>query len=84
MLGEFDFFRDEFQHNPGAMFTHMIKESPVHKSAEHGWYSVLRYADIARILRDNKTFSVRFGTGPGYATRLQSWLVLSFPMVGIS
>ena len=67
MLGEFDFFSDEFQHNPGATFTHMIKESPVHKSAEHGWYSVFRYADIARILRDNETFSARFGPDPGYA-----------------
>ena len=67
MLGEFDFFSDEFQHNPGATFTHMIKVSPVHKPAEHGWYSVFRYADIARILRDNETFSARFGPGPGYA-----------------
>jgi cytochrome P450 len=67
MRGDFDFFSDEFQHNPGATFTRMINECPVHKSAEHGWYSVFRYADIARILRDNETFSARFGPGPGYA-----------------
>ncbi len=67
MSGEFDFFSDEFQHNPGATFTRMIKECPIHKSADQGWYSVFRYADIARILKDNETFSARFGPGPGYA-----------------
>ena len=67
MLGEFDFFSDEFQHNPGATSTHMIKESPVHKSAEHGGYSVFRYADIVHIFRDYETFSAGFGPGPGYA-----------------
>jgi len=67
MGGEFDFFSDRFQRDPGATFTRMINQCPVHKSDEHGWYSVFRYVDIARILRDNETFSARFGLGPTYA-----------------
>ena len=67
MSGEFDFFSDAFQRNPGATFSRMQHECPVHHSRQHGWYSVFRYADIARILKDNETFSARFGPGPAYA-----------------
>lgn len=77
MGGGFDFFSDEFQHNPGATFARMIDECPVHKSDEHGWYSVFRYADIARILKDNETFSARFGPGPAYAPQVGAPVLVS-------
>ncbi len=67
MSAEFDFYGEAFQRQPGATFTRMIRECPIHKSEEHGWYSVFRYEDIARILKDNQTFSARFGPGPAYA-----------------
>jgi cytochrome P450 len=67
MTADFDFYSERFQRNPGATFARMIRECPIHHSAEHGWYSVFRYEDIARILKDNQTFSARFGPGPTYA-----------------
>lgn len=67
MTTEFDFYGENFQRNPGATFARMIRECPIHHSAEHGWYSVFRYEDIARILKDNQNFSARFGPGPAYA-----------------
>jgi cytochrome P450 len=67
MAIEFDFYSDEFQRNPAAKFTEMLERCPFHKSEEHGWFSVFRYEDIMDILKDNETFSARFGPGPTYA-----------------
>lgn len=64
---DFDFYSDEFQSNPGATFRRMIDTCPFHKSEKYGWYSVFRYRDIDRIVRDNETYSARFGPGPQYA-----------------
>lgn len=79
MSGEFDFYGDAFQRNPGATFARMIRECPIHRSEEHGWYSVFRYEDIARILKDNETFSARFGPGPTYAPPGSGVLVSADP-----
>lgn len=68
MSQDFDFYSDEFQSNPGATFRRMIDSCPFHKSDTYGWYSVFRYEDISRIVRDNETYSARFGPGPDYAT----------------
>ena len=64
---DFDFYSDEFQRDPGATFARMIEQCPFHRSQKYGWYSVFRYNDIARIVRDHETYSARFGPGPGYA-----------------
>jgi cytochrome P450 len=66
MNRDFDFYGVEFQRDPGANFAAMIAECPFHKSEKYGWYSVFRYEDIARIVRDNETWSCRFGPGPIY------------------
>ncbi len=68
MEPDFDFYGDEFQKNPGATFRRMVDSCPFHKSDKYGWYSVFRHEDILRIVRDNETFSARFGPGPEYAT----------------
>jgi cytochrome P450 len=67
MSQDFDFYSDQFQRDPGATFARMIADCPFHRSARYGWYSVFRYEDIARIVRDNATWSCRFGPGPAYA-----------------
>lgn len=67
MAADFDFHSDEFQNAPGETFTRMQGECPFHKSEQYGWYSVFRFDDIANIVRDNATFSARFGPGPAYA-----------------
>lgn len=65
---DFDFYSEEFQNNPGATFRRMIDSCPFHKSEQYGWYSVFRYRDIDRIVRDNENYSARFGPGPTYAS----------------
>jgi cytochrome P450 len=64
---DFDFYSDEFQKDPGTTFSRMLESCPFHRSDKYGWYSVFRYQDIARIVRDNETYSARFGPGPAYA-----------------
>ena len=64
MATDFDFYSDEFQLNPGATFKRMQAECPFHKSDTNGWLSVFRYEDIQNIVRDNDTFSVKYGPGP--------------------
>ncbi len=64
---DFDFYSEKFQHDPGATFSRMLESCPYHRSDKYGWYSVFRYQDIARIVRDNETYSARFGPGPAYA-----------------
>lgn len=67
MSDDFDFYSDDFQHNPGATFERMQARCPFHKSDKLGWYSVFRFSDIQNIVRDNDTFSVKYGPGPNYA-----------------
>jgi cytochrome P450 len=67
MAEDFDFYSDEFQNDPGATFSRMIERCPFHRSEKYGWYSVFRYRDIAEIVKDNQTYSARFGPGPAYA-----------------
>ncbi len=67
MSEDFDFYSDEFQQNPAATFARMQSKCPFHKSEKLGWYSVFRFADIQNIVRDNATFSVKYGPGPNYA-----------------
>lgn len=67
MSVEFDFYSEEFQRQPAKKFAEMLERCPFHKSERHGWYSVFRYQDIMEILKDNETFSARFGPGPAYA-----------------
>lgn len=64
---EFDFYSDDFQREPAKKFTEMIEQCPFHKSDRYGWYSVFRYQDIMNVLKDNETFSARFGPGVAYA-----------------
>ena len=68
MAGTYDFFSTEFQDDPGATFRRMQSECPIHHSDETGWVSVFRYHDIADIVRDNETYSVKYGPGPAYQT----------------
>ncbi len=67
MAVEFDFYSEAFQKEPAKKFAEMIEKCPFHKSEQYGWYSVFRYEDIMKILKDNETFSARFGPGPTYA-----------------
>jgi cytochrome P450 len=67
MAIEFDFYSEEFQREPARKFAEMIEHCPFHKSDKYGWYSVFRYRDIMDILKDNETFSARFGPGAAYA-----------------
>lgn len=64
---DFDFYAEAFQADPGATFSRMLEACPFHRSEKYGWYSVFRYQDIARIVRDHATYSARFGPGPAYA-----------------
>ena len=64
MAEDFDFYSDEFQLNPSVTFKRMRSECPFHKSESSGWLSVFRYEDIQNIVRDNKTYSVKYGPGP--------------------
>jgi cytochrome P450 len=67
MTIDFDFYSEEFQREPARKFSEMIEKCPFHKSEKYGWYSVFRYRDIMDILKDNETFSARFGPGAAYA-----------------
>ena len=67
MTEDFDFYSDDFQQNPGATFKRMREHCPFHYSEVNGWYSVFRYEDIQNIVRDNETYSVKFGPGPLHA-----------------
>jgi cytochrome P450 len=67
MTVEFDIYGAEFQNEPARKFVEMLEHCPFHKSERYGWYSVFRYADIMRIVKDNVTYSARFGPGPSYA-----------------
>lgn len=67
MAVEFDFYSEAFQKEPAKKFAEMIEKCPFHKSEPYGWYSVFRYEVIMKILKDNQTFSARFGPGPTYA-----------------
>ena len=67
MTEDFDFYSDDFQQNPGATFKRMREHCPFHHSEVNGWYSVFRYEDIQNIVRDNETYSVKFGPGPLHA-----------------
>ena len=67
MSTDFDFYSEEFQLNPAATFKKMQSECPFHKSDTNGWLSVFRYEDIQNIVRDNQTFSVKYGPGPLHA-----------------
>ncbi len=67
MASDFDFHSNDFQNAPGETFARMQSDCPFHKSEDYGWYSVFRFDDIAKIVRDNETFSARFGPGPAYA-----------------
>ncbi len=67
MEERFDFYSKDFQNDPGATFNRMLERCPFHHSEDYGWYSVFRHEDIARIVRDNETYSARHGPGPTYA-----------------
>ena len=74
---DFDFYSDEFQHAPGKAFRTMLDECPFHKTDRYDWYSVFRYDDIQNIVRDNDTYSVRFGPGPAYQEPGQGAVLVS-------
>ena len=67
MAEDFDFYSDEFQLNPSATFKRMQETCPFHRSDTNGWLSVFRYEDIQNIVRDNETYSVKYGPGPLHA-----------------
>ena len=64
MAEDFDFYSDDFQLNPSATFKRMLEQCPFHHSEANGWHTVFRYEDIQNIVRDNDTYSVKFGPGP--------------------
>jgi cytochrome P450 len=68
MATEFDFYSDEFQLDPSHKFQEMQEQCPFHHSEKFDWYSVFRHKDITSIVRDNETYSARFGPGPDRAT----------------
>lgn len=77
MNKDFDFFSDEFQRHPGNTFAEMLESCPFHKSETNNWYSVFRYADILDIVRDNDTYSVKYGPGPNYSAPGTSAVLVS-------
>ena len=67
MATKFDFYSNEFQLDPAHKFREMQEKCPFHHSEKYDWFSVFRYKDIAAIVRDNETYSARFGPGPDRA-----------------
>ena len=78
----FDLLSDAFQDAPAATFAALRERCPVHhtsRPAEH--YSVSREVDVYAALRDDETWSSKFGPGLAYGEIGTGVLVSSDPPV---
>ncbi|MEY4159338.1 MAG: hypothetical protein RL743_1833, partial [Actinomycetota bacterium] len=76
----FSLMSDEFQSDPPAMFAVMREKCPVHHATEPApHYSLTREADVAGSLRDDSTWSSKFGPGLAFGEPGSGVLVSSDP-----
>jgi cytochrome P450 len=76
----FDLLSDEFQDDPAATFAALRERCPVHhamRPAEH--YSLSRAADVVAALRDDGTWSSKYGPGLAYGEQGSGVLVSTDP-----
>lgn len=77
---ELDLMSEEFQADPPRMFTHLREHCPVHHSGTPTpHYALSREADVTRALRDDATWSSRYGPGLAYGEVGTGVLVASDP-----
>jgi cytochrome P450 len=77
---EFDLLSDEFQDAPAEAFATLRAECPVHRTmqpAEH--YVLSRAADVIAALRDDGTWSSKYGPGLAYGEQGAGVLVSTDP-----
>ena len=67
-IADYDPFRPPVLDEPSVAYAHLLAERPVHYFADFDppFYTLSRYADVQRALRDIDTYSSEFGQGPRF------------------
>ena len=67
-IAAYDPFRPPVFDEPSVAYAHLLAERPVHYFADFDppFYTLSRYADVQRALRDIDTYSSEFGQGPRF------------------
>ena len=68
VTGAYDPIRPPVLDEPSVAYPHLLAERPVHYFADFDppFYTLSRYADVQRALRDIDTYSSEFGQGPRF------------------
>ncbi len=78
----FSLLSEQFQQSPVEMFQHLRNRCPVHHTDEPApHFSLSRYSDVVTALRDDTTWSSKFGPGLAYGEPGTGVLVSSDPPV---
>ena len=67
-MTDYNPFSDDVMRDPGAAYDYLLQEQPVHlfEAFDPPFYTLSRYDDVSKALRDIETYSSHWGQGPSF------------------